>query len=217
MKKGKSGGERSRYFSLTTYATEKQIKKVFKVHLSSLRAFCYIHHDQDEAEPHFHILIRTHSAWTCRQICNWFADLKDENKQKVNTFCEVASDMMALQRYILHDTDEAREEGKHQYAAADIKSYEFHELVEKKNAYDSSYEILEKVLLGVHPRELCRYYGRDYLYHFSQYHEMAQMIEETDARIYHTIRTARRMKPALEPITDDGLMEELEKYEQKRI
>lgn len=167
---------KSRYFSLTTYATEKQIQKVVGDHVRSLRSFCYIYHDKDEAEPHHHILVRTHSTWTAPQIAKWFADLKDKKGEKINTFCETANDMEALKIYILHQDEKSREEGKHEYSTEDIKDYGFNDLAERKDSYDSSYEILNKVLLGVNPRDLVRYYGRDYLYHYNQYEDVADMI-----------------------------------------
>ena len=178
--KSPKGGKKVRFFSLTTYATEKQIQKIVGDHVKSIRALCYIHHDQDESEPHYHILMRTHSNWTTTQIARWFADLKDKEKKPINTFCEIANDMDALKRYIIHDTPEAREEGKHQYSIEDIKDFGLCDLSERKDAYDSSYEILLKVLAGSNPRDLVRYYGRDYLYHLNAYHECADRIRELE-------------------------------------
>ncbi len=180
QKQPSAGSRRTRFFSLTSYATEKQIQKVIADHVSSLRALCYIHHDQDESEPHYHILMRTHSAWTTTQIAKWFADLKDKEKKPVNTFCETANDMEALKRYIIHDTEEAREAGKHQYSMDDIKDFGMCDLAERKDSYDSSYEILMRVLAGANPRDLVRYYGRDYLYHINCYQECADRIRELE-------------------------------------
>ena len=173
-------GKKVRFFSLTTYANEKQIQRIVCDHAKSIRALCYIHHDQDESEPHYHILMRTHSNWTTTQITKWFADLKDKEKKPINTFCEIANDMDALKRYIIHDTEEARAEGKHQYTIEDIKDFGMCDLSERKDAYDSSYEILLKVLAGANPRELVRYYGRDYLYHINAYHECVDRIRELE-------------------------------------
>ncbi|MBQ7348171.1 MAG: hypothetical protein IJW55_09445 [Clostridia bacterium] len=178
--KAPTGGKRSRFFSLTTYAIEKQIHKVVSAHINSIRALCYILHDKDEAEPHYHILMRTHSNWTTAQISKWFADLKDKEKKPVNTFCETANDMDALKKYIIHDTPECREEGKYQYSPDDIKDFGMCDLAERKDCYDSSYEILLKVLAGANPRELVRYYGRDYLYHLNAYHDCADKIRELE-------------------------------------
>ena len=73
---------KKKYKQKATYATEKQIQRIVCDHAKSIRALCYIHHDQDESEPHYHILMRTHSNWTTTQITKWFADLKDKEKNK---------------------------------------------------------------------------------------------------------------------------------------
>ena len=175
-----SSGKRTRFFSLTTYATEKQIQKVLGDHVRSIRAMCYILHDKDEAEPHYHILMRTHSNWTTAQIAKWFADLKDKEKKPINTFCETANDMDALKQYILHADVKSREEGKHLYAKEDIKDFGLCDLSERKDSYDNSYEILMKVLAHANPRDLVRYYGRDFLYHLNAYYECADKIRELE-------------------------------------
>lgn len=182
-------GRKSRFFSLTTYATDKQIQKVVGDHISSLRALCYILHDKDESEPHHHILMRTHSTWTAQQVGKWFADLKDKEKKPVNTFCETANDMEALKMYIIHADRESIENGKHQYSMDDIKDFGFCDLSEKKDSYDSSYEILLKVLAGANPRDLVRYYGRDYLYHLNAYHECAERIQNIEGYAESHIRS----------------------------
>lgn len=175
-----SSGKRTRFFSLTTYATEKQIQKVLGDHVRSIRAMCYILHDKDEAEPHHHILMRTHSNWTTAQIAKWFSDLKDKEKKPINTFCEIANDMDALELYILHADAKSKEEGKYLYTKEDIKDFGLCDLSERKDSYDNSYEILMKVLAHANPRDLVRYYGRDFLYHLNAYYECADKIRELE-------------------------------------
>lgn len=172
--------KKTRYFSLITYANEKQIQKILGKHIKSIRACSYIYHDVDEAEPHHHILIRTHATWTSKQIARWFELLKDKNKEYINTFCEVANDMEAMKVYILHADKESRLAGKHLYSPEDIKDFGYCDLSEKKNGYDSSYEILNRVLMGANPRDLVRFYGRDFLYHMSQYYDCADKIRELE-------------------------------------
>ena len=172
--------KKTRYFSLTSYATEKQIQKVICDHVKSIRALCYIFHDKDEAEPHYHILIRTHATWSPAQIANWFSGLKDKEKKKINTFAEVANDMRALELYILHQDEKSIEEGKHQYNKEDIKDFGLTDLFERKESYDNSYEILLRVLARTNPRDLVRFYGRDFLYHMNSYYECADKIREVE-------------------------------------
>ena len=201
---------RTRKFSLTTYASEKQIQRVIGDHVRSLRALCYIYHDKDEAEPHYHILMRTHAAWTPKQVANWFAGLKDKEKKPINTFCEHANDMDALELYILHADEKSKEEGKHPYSKEDIKDFGMSDLSEKKDSFDSSYEILNRVLAGANPRDLVRYYGRDFLYHLNAYYECADRIRELEG--YKEAAIMSRMSLFDQPnfkMIDD--MEDIEK------
>ncbi|MBE6601230.1 MAG: hypothetical protein E7637_01830 [Ruminococcaceae bacterium] len=205
---------KSRFFSLTTYATEKQIQKVMSNHISSVRAFCYILHDRDEAEPHYHILLRTHSTWSVSQLLRWFCDLRDDKKERVNTFCEIGNDMESLKRYILHDTEDAREKGKHLYSVDDIKDFGFNDLSERKDSFDSSYEILLRVLSGANPRDLVRYYGRDYLYHYNCYHEIADQIRNIEgykeARLNSSVALNNQCVPRYDQFENPvAVMEEL--------
>lgn len=204
---------KSRFFSLTTYATEKQIKKVIGDHIKSVRAFCYIYHDKDENEPHHHILMRTHSTWTSTQISRWFADCKDKDHNNVNTFCETASDMDALERYITHDTEEAREAGKYQYSKDDIKDFGMCDLAERKDSYDSSYEILMRVLSGMNPRELVRYYGRDFLYHINAYYDCAERISDYEGYKESRIRARMEVPEPRKPRPDEDLMSIIDSME----
>lgn len=171
---------RSRYFCVVTYASEKQLRKVMREHVNSIRAFCYIYHDVDEAEPHYHILMRLHSAWTSTQITKWFAHLVDDEKKPINTFAEVCHDMEVQKMYILHEDAKSIEEGKHRYNRDQLKEYGYNDLSERKDCYDNSYEILCKVLEGATMRELVRHYGRDFLYHYNQYTEVANMVRTQD-------------------------------------
>lgn len=171
---------RSRYFCVVSYASEKQLRKVMREHVSSIRAFCYIYHDDDEAEPHHHILMRLHSAWTPTQITKWFAHLVDDEKKSINTFAEVCHDMDAQKMYILHEDAESIEEGKHRYSRDQLKEYGYNDLSERKDCYDNSYEILSKLLEGASMRDLVRHYGRDFLYHYNQYTEVADIVRSQD-------------------------------------
>ena len=156
------------------------MRKVLRDHISSIRAFAYILHDQDEAVPHYHVLIRLHSAWSPTQIAKWFMNLTDSDKKPINTLAEVCHDMEAQKEYIMHNDPKSREEGKHQYSPTDLKEYGFHDLAERKDCYDNSYDILEKLLNGASMRDLVRYYGRDFLYHYNHYIEVSNLVRLQD-------------------------------------
>ena len=171
---------KTRFFSLMTYASEKQIQRVMRDHIKSVRAFCYIYHDKDEAEPHHHIMIRTHSTWTPPQLARWFAGLVDGDKKPINTFCESANDTSALEEYFTHTDEKSKEAGKYQYKKEDIKDFGLWDIVDRKESYDDCLEIVNKILLGVSYRELVRQYGRKFLYHWDKYADIAVEIRQDE-------------------------------------
>ena len=179
--KKKHSYRQTRFFALVTYAGEKQIQKVVTAHVTSIRAFCYIIHDKDEGvEPHTHIIIRTHSTWYPTQIERWFSGLRDKNKQPVNTFCEPANDLDALAQYLTHSDEESRKKGKYEYDGTEIKDYGLNDLAPKGNSFDSSYEVLNDILSGVSFRKLVIKYGRDFVYHWQSYCDLAQEIRNQE-------------------------------------
>lgn len=195
--------KQTRYFSGVTYATESQLKKVFHEHISSLRAFCYIIHDKDDSEPHTHFIIRTHSTWYPKQIERWFSDLKDKKKQPVNTFCEPANDLTALKQYLTHSDHDSKEKGKYQYSESDIKDFGMSDIIPKGNSFDSSYEVINDILSGVSFRKLIIKYGRDFVYHWQSYCELAQEIrnQEGYAEAKMMAQVAMTGKTSVKPST----------------
>ncbi len=169
-----------RFFSLMTYANKQQIMKVMKAHVNSIRAFCFILHDKDDATPHIHIIVRTHSTWTCTQLIRWFVGLKDSKGQEINTFCEPANDLIALKDYLTHSDSESREKGKYQYNEKEIEDFGMWDMIPRNESFDDSYEILNEVLIGTPYRTLVRRYGRKFLYHWETYANMAGEIRQAE-------------------------------------
>lgn len=165
MKKNKT----SRYFSIVTYLSEFQLYAVLAQHTSSIRSYMFIEHDKDEAEPHIHLLLRTYSCWNAEQLAKWFSGFSDTEGKKINTFCEIASSIESLVPYILHDTDEAREAGKHLYDPSSLKKGNERELLPRKDCYDETYNILNDMLAGQSLRQMVKRYGKDFVYHYHQY------------------------------------------------
>ena len=179
----------SRYFSLISYCSARDIEKILANHRSSIRAYAYIYHNADEVTPHFHILIRTLSSWKPLALCKWFSACVDDSGAPVNTFCEIASSIDSLVPYILHETEESIADGKHRYDKSEIISYRLFDLKMQTDSFDSSYEVVKAMILGVPARELVRRYGRDYVYHFNAYQAVVDKIvtEEDGLRIARSI------------------------------
>lgn len=195
---------KTRFFSLMTYADDKQILKVCTAHASSIRAMCYIYHDKDDAIPHRHILLRTYSVWTPRQIAKWFDGLTDKKREKINTFCESANSIESLEEYLFHEDEKSRAEGKHVYDRSELHDYGYSDLHDPKNSHDESYEIINRIIAGANPRDLVRLYGRDFVYHVSAYYECADRIEAfegyKESRIRSRLEAPKQNKlPKIDP------------------
>ncbi len=170
----KSKVRKSRYFSFMTYASEKELCTTMSKHQTSIRAFAYIKHDKDEAEPHFHLLVRTYSSWTENQILKWFDWVKLKSNQ--NTFVEILDDTISMYEYLTHSDYASVIEKKHVYDRTEIKDFGLFDIVDKRNSYDETYDILQRVMAGMPEIDLVRNYGKNYLYHRNVFQEAADVV-----------------------------------------
>lgn len=163
---------KSRYFSFMTYASEKAVTTTIAKHAQSVRSFAYIKHDKDESEPHIHLVVRTYSTWSEGQIVKWFDWVKQRDNQ--NTFVEVLNDTVAMGEYLTHEDAESVKAGKHIYDRGEIQDFGLFDIVDKRNAFDETFEIVCNINAGMKERDLVRRYGKNYLYHRNAYHESAE-------------------------------------------
>ena len=167
-----AGSGKARFFALVTYRTDTEgLLKTLQSKGNSLRAYALIKHDKDEAQPHHHIVIRTHSTWTCPQISKWFADESGQN-----TFAQLVRDRTGIVDYLTHEN----EPDKYHYDQGDIIDGGLSEILPAGEASDDSFEIIEKMLAGYSIRELVRLYGRDFLYHFTCYEAVCNAIRNQE-------------------------------------
>lgn len=174
----KPSHRRVRMFSIMTYHSERDIQDCIAVHSQSIRAFAYIHHDKDETTPHYHLLIRTYDAWSSVQLSKWFDKYKAVDGQ--NTLIEPASDMQALVEYLTHGDLASIEAGKYRYNVEEIVDGGLLDTVEKKDSYDNTYEIINEMLKGVPTKVLIRRYGKQLIYHYSQFIAVKEAIEREE-------------------------------------
>lgn len=170
----KSKVRKSRYFCFITYASEKEMCSTIAKHSSSIRAFAYIYHGEDDSVPHFHLLVRTYSSWTENQILKWFDWVKMKSNQ--NTMVEIMDDTISMHEYLTHTDYKSVLAGKHPYDRKDIKDFGLCDIVEKRDSYDETYEIVQNVMAGMDERGLIRRYGKNYLYHRNVFQEAADTI-----------------------------------------
>ena len=191
VKQKKPSTAKTRYHSFMTYATLEQINKVIYNHQSSIVSYCYILHDKDPTDIHYHLVIRTYDAWSPAQINKWFAFVKLETDQ--NTFNEAVKDLASLEAYLTHSDADSVEKGKHQYDRSEIKDFGLLSTSTCHNSYDDTYEIMLAMQAGMGTRELVRRYGKKFLYHYSQFVAVREAIDSED-RMERAIAYDARMK-----------------------
>lgn len=160
---------KGRFFGLVTYLSDPQkVIKMIETKRTSIRSYALIVHDKDQADPHIHIVIRTHNPWTCKQVCNWFVDTETNQ----NAFAEFVHDRLGIIDYLTHENDP----DKHHYDKSEIIDGGIDDLLPKGNTDDLTCEILELLLQGTAIRELVKMYGKDFLYHIRDYTTAVKMI-----------------------------------------
>lgn len=197
----KAPPKRSRFHAVITYASERQLQDVIIAHQSSVRAWAYIYHDKDEAEPHYHIIIRTYDAWYNTAIERWFKGLKDSQGNDINTFCEKANDLVVLEQYLTHDDFESRKQGKYHYSRSQIHDFGLWDIVPCKDSFDDSFDVVNDIINGMSAKDLLRRYGRDYLFHRYAYEEIADKIIMEDG-YRKTVREAKERRSRALEITN---------------
>lgn len=195
---------KTRAFSIMTYCSKKQIDETLSRHHSSIRAFAYIYHDKDEAEPHYHIIFRTFDAWSIPQIEKWWKHHTDANGEFINTFVQRAGDLYELYTYLTHADEESKKKGKHLYDKSEIVSVgALAELVPTKDACDDTYEMLEHMVKGAPTRWMVRRYGKAFVYHYTQFSAVAEAMRLEDCYNENKARAQYNKEANLKPIPLD--------------
>lgn len=184
LKSGKI--KQGRAFNFMCYLQESEIQRVITQNRRKIRSYAYALHDKDTHAdgspevPHYHIVLRTYSQFTLWQAYAWFKgylfEYDDDTKQyeKIsNLVPEFTGDLRQSVEYLYHKNDP----DKYQYNSNIIVSDDLDDvcmIVDK--SFDNSYEIVDKIISGASELELLKTYGREYVYHRSQYRELAYYI-----------------------------------------
>lgn len=88
--------------------------------------------------------------------------------------------MQALVEYLTHGDLASIEAGKHRYNVEEIVDGGLFDTVDKKDSYDNTYEIINEMLKGVPTKVLIRRYGKQLIYHYSQFIAVKEAIEREE-------------------------------------
>ena len=97
---------------------------------SSIRAYAVIKHDKDKTDLHHHMVIRTHSNWTCQQVAKWFKP----NGEEQNTFAQPVIDRNGILEYLTHENED---ETKAKYDKSDIIDGGLDDLLPQEDCADN--------------------------------------------------------------------------------
>lgn len=163
---------RSRKFSCITYLKEDMLKLCLLMHEKQIRCYAYAFHDKDRKEdgtlkePHFHLILITHTTCTLSAIRKWFSGYVDSNGD-ITTTAQVCSDVFEMFDYLTHSTKEAIASGKYQYDKSIVQTNdkEFFS-AGLRSQYDSVTLACEMLLNGSNVREVGQIFGRDFILHY---------------------------------------------------
>lgn len=170
--------KRSRKFCLVSYIDRNALEYFVKSQ-PWIQHWAMCSHDKDikddgtPKEFHTHILLYTYDGKTSSAIKKIFdrysAEVyKNEDTEAQNTLCQVAHDMPYQWRYLIHkDNPEKARYEQIERICDDFSYWHKMELSQGMTASDNNtgLAMVEDILAGTATREMCRRYGKDYIYH----------------------------------------------------
>ena len=193
MSKKTNQNKRTRNWSLVVYLDEITLAQRLAV-LENVRYFAYIVHDKDKLEngepkpKHIHLAVCLNSARTLQQIAMRFTDI---TQNAGNAFGQPTRSNKAIIEYFTHQN----EPEKYQYAEDKIVSNNIDYFKNDETDEDNTYMIVEDIIKGKPLRELIKLYGRELLYHYTQFKDVANdIIQQEVADPYSRYNLDRQVK-----------------------
>lgn len=187
--------KRERKFCLTSYIDCNSLLHFLKrsewvQHWSMCTHNNDVLEDGTAKEEHTHILLYTYNAKTASSVKKLFDRYSKEiyastEIEAQNTLCQVCYDMPTQWRYLIH----ADNPEKAQYCEIEriCDSFEYWNKLEKSAGMNDGADNLGLAMLrdymdGVHPLEMARRYGKEYMYHLTHIQKVAYEVFKADAR-----------------------------------
>lgn len=187
--------KKQREFSLVSYLpTHLEVQQVLNEKEQQILSYAYILHDKDIylkdeydketnelkhargelKEPHFHIYLRLQTDRLPNEICRWFVQKDITGNSVANCFSKTVQNRVSVLKYLTHKTKGA--ENKYQYDDREVTVFNCDNIFEDMPK-DESFDVINDIIDGMSTRELVKRYGRDYIYHWQQYRDIAQHIQ----------------------------------------
>lgn len=192
--------ERSRYHDILTYCSEEQVKQVYRTFCHRIVGIAHILHDKDTwtakdelkepehkanvpKEAHRHIIVRTVTSVATNTVVRWFKRFQwvDEKAQPITVRGQGIpyDELGAVVDYLVHLNDP----DKYQYDKSEIRKLGDTTFLRTASvAVDDSLVIIDRLNDNTYPiRQLVAEYGKDFVYHFNAYRDVARAMRHQEA------------------------------------
>lgn len=168
----KNLSKRYRKFSCITYLNETQLNRCLNEHSNQIRVYAYAYHDKDVREdgtlkgPHYHVILITYCTCTLSAVRRWFSGYV-QNGKDVTTTAQNCTDVFEMYDYLIHDTLQAKSDGKYQYdASIRVTNDEEYFKANDVSNFDNITLALCDLQNGVPLDDIAKRYGRDFIIHY---------------------------------------------------
>lgn len=182
-------------FFLVSYLPHDALQNILDTKLKQIDKYAYILHDKDVYDkdvvndvgdvlhhvgdvkaPHTHIYLKLFESRDSGEIQRWFTKEIDGVRQ--NCFLERVHNRIGCIAYLTHRTKQSQH--KYQYDLDLIKSFNLDGTELDGDCVDNSLDIIEDILNHVPLREMVRRYGKQFIYQYKAYTEMAFNIRKEE-------------------------------------
>lgn len=173
---------RIRNFGLVSYIQDSNlIQSILDKHITSINRYAYALHDKDTENPHHHILIWTHNALQYNTVRKWFLGVLDENNKECSCLCKPIQCDQSAYEYLTHKN----EKDKFIYDESIIKSFNVDINAFNDDINDDGSDIVEMLINKKPLREIVKLKGKEFIYHYKHYRDLADEILKEDRRIQY--------------------------------
>lgn len=164
---------RLRKFALVSYLQASVFEQKIARHIDDVIRFAYVVHDKDfdkedvKEETHIQALLYTYNSHSFSAIRKWFAV-----PEGTNTLCQRVRDDIQAYEYLTHANE--TNPLKYHYKKEDIISYNFN--LDEVEQDDNGFGPLRMLLNKEKKSLIAKRYGRDFIYHYKAYKELAEDI-----------------------------------------